>query len=183
MNDLVLPLDAAKLHLRVDSTDEDDLITDAIRTAQAWIEENTILVLTTREMTETANHLGGPIDLRAWPVSNITKITYFDRSGAPQELATGSWWANLSRRPVRLSPSFGTRWPASAVAPGSVAITFTAGFDTDDEIPATVMHAIKLLVSHFYTNRTPVAVGARAAAVEVPLTIADLVRKWRRKVI
>ncbi len=182
-DNLVLALDDAKLFLRVDQDAEDGLVTSAILAAQGWIERKTVLVLTRRSVTETFAGLNHPLDVRAWPVTSIDQISYFDPTGAEQQMAAGTWWTNLAARPVRIRPAIGTRWPRAHHAAGSVSVTMTAGFETAADIPDLVVHALRLLVSHFYTNRGPVEVGARAAAVEVPLSVPDMLLDWRRRIV
>lgn len=183
MADLILSLDAAKLHLRVDSSAEDSLITDAVAAAQGFIEDTTVLVLTRRTVVETPSRLFGAVELRSWPIASVDSISYLDRSGATQEITTGGWYANFATRPVRLSPLVGARWPLTASLAGAISISITAGFATPADVPPAVMQAVKLLTSHFYTNRNAVEVGARAVSVEVQLAVADLLRKWKRKVV
>jgi len=183
MADPILSLEAAKLHLRVDSSAEDSLITDAVAAAQGFIEDTTVLVLTRRTVVETPSRLFGAVELRSWPIASVNSISYLDRSGATQQIVTGGWFTNLAARPVSVSPIVGTRWPLTAALAGAISISVTAGYATPADVPPAVMQAVKLLTSHFYTNRNAVEVGARAVSVEVQLAVADLLRKWKRKVI
>jgi uncharacterized phiE125 gp8 family phage protein len=54
----------------------------------------------------------------------------------------------------------GSSWPATATRPDAVTVTWTCGFGaTADALPASIVHAVKLLVTHWHENRGPVAVG------------------------
>jgi hypothetical protein len=56
----------------------------------------------------------------------------------------------------------------------NVSIDFTAGPATVDPILA---HAVRLYVSHFYDNRTPVVTGT--IATELPKSVQHLLRSQR----
>ena len=184
--DPVLSLEAAKLHLRTDGDDEDELILDAIDAAQDWVENYTGLVLTPRTITETAPQLGRWIELSSWPVSEITAIRY-PVAGVLIAMDAAIWAVSYARRPVRILPvawgwgiGLGAYLGDAAALP--VEIDVSAGFATEDDVPRVVLQAMKLLVSHFYTNRTPVLTGTQAAAVTVPFSVEALLRKWRRRI-
>jgi uncharacterized phiE125 gp8 family phage protein len=182
-----LTLDQAKANLRVDANDEDTLIGDLIVSAREHIENVTGLVLVPRALTETAPTLGRWIDLRSWPVQEVTAVRY-PALGVMTALADGAWLYSKKARPVRLVPAT-WGWGVGAAAlmrcgPGlAVEIDVTAGYQSPDEVPATVKRAMQLLIAHWYVNRPAVLSGDRAAAVELPLGVADLLRSLKRKVI
>jgi uncharacterized phiE125 gp8 family phage protein len=183
---LVLSLAAAKKHLKMDPTvddEEDDLVTDAIRAAQEWVEDNTVLVLTERTIEIPVDAFSPRIALRAWPVKSVDEITYLDRSGTSQAVPPGGWLANLARRPVQISAAAGSRWPLAGCFPGAVTVTVTAGFEGVDAVPMTIMQALKLMVGHFYRNREATVTGAQAVSIELPLGVESLIRKWKRRIL
>ena len=58
-----------------------------------------------------------------------------------------------------------------------------AGYATPDDVPSAVKQAMHLLISHFYTNRSAVEAGVRAAAVEMPLGVEVLLRRYRPELV
>jgi uncharacterized phiE125 gp8 family phage protein len=175
-----LTLDEVKANLRVDDTDSDALIAALIVTAREYVEDVTGLVLTRRTVTETARQLGAWIDLASWPVVTVSAIRH-PVGGAMMALASGSWVYSTARRPVRLLPSQ-PGWGVAPVFGASslpVEIDVLAGYATPDDVPMRVKQAMQLLVASWYSNRSAVESGARAAAVEVPLGVADLLRGLR----
>lgn len=67
--------------------------------------------------------------------------------------------------------------PALAERPDAVQIEFTAGHATPAEIPATLLHALRLLVSNFYEQRAPINVGNITS--ELPLGLRHLLDSHR----
>lgn len=176
----------AKLNLRVDGSDEDARITSLIVAARQAVERMTGLVLTPRTVTETVPTLGRSIDLIAWPVTAITEIRHPDADGALAVLPSDQYRVSLKRRPVRIIPA-SFNW---GLAPGwncwpfdrhhhhrerlPVEIDIEAGYATPDDVPEAIKQAMHLLIGHFYTNRSAVDAGVRAAAVELPLGVEAL---------
>ncbi|WP_242140865.1 head-tail connector protein [Sphingomonas sp. TREG-RG-20F-R18-01] len=188
----VLSLAAVKKNLRVDTTDDDDLISDLILVAQADVEAYTGLVLTPRTVTETAPQLGRWIDLKSWPVSAVTAVRWTDRGGFVNTIDPSSWTIALARRPVRMIPKAWHWGLASAFPPVvcgvplpqlPIEIDVEAGYATPADVPANVKQAMHLLVAHFYNNREATEVGARAAAIEIPFGVERLLRKPRLRTI
>lgn len=188
----VLLLDAVKRNLRVDTADDDDLISDLIVVAQADVEAYTGLVLTPRTITETAPRLGAWIDLQSWPVTSVSAVRWFDRSGSAVTLDPSSWSMSLARRPVRIIPSAWSWGVPQSISPSfsgvqqpqlPVEIDVQAGFASAADVPATVKHAMHLLIAHFYNNREAAEVGARAAGIEIPFGVERLLRRSRFRTI
>lgn len=70
----VLDLDAVKLHLRVDQTADDDLITDLIQGAAALAEQYTGRALMEQSWTLTDTAAQWPLLLPRWPVQSVTSL-------------------------------------------------------------------------------------------------------------
>jgi uncharacterized phiE125 gp8 family phage protein len=169
-----ITIEQARQQVRVDSTDDDAYLSSLIVAARVHIENYTGLVLTPREVVETARDLGRWIDLGSWPVREITSIAYADVLGADQPLGDAFWWAMKGRRPVRIRPK-GAGWgvPGSWCGqPTPVTITVQAGFATPDDVPAPVRQAMLLMIDGWYSNR-----GDTDA--DTPAPVAALLRSYR----
>lgn len=178
-----LTLDEVKLNLRVNGPTEDDLITGLIVDAREFVERETGLVLTPRLITETTAQLGRWIDLSSWPVNSVAEVRY-PVAGVMTVLATSAWLYSTKRRPVRLLPAtFG--WGASAGIWGyctpslPVEIDVQAGYATPADVPRAATRAMHMLVAHWYSSRQAAEVGVRAAAIEVPFGVTQLLEKLR----
>ncbi|WP_288935069.1 head-tail connector protein [uncultured Sphingomonas sp.] len=182
-----LTLEEVKGNLRVDTDGEDGLLGGLIVAAREFVEEATGLVLTRRAITETARELGRWIDLASWPVASIAAIRVPTATGYVP-LSALAWAVSFSRRPVRVIPT-SWNWAGmyAPVSPGMqhyaatppVEIDVIAGYETPDEVPVRAKQAMHLLIAHWYTNRLAVESGARAAAVEIPIGVATIVRQLR----
>lgn len=187
-------LDEAKLHLRVDFTNDDLLIAGWIASARLLCESylSQAFVETTYEVSydcfpisgnyltraSTVNTLGlppsfyvreaGAIHLPRSPLIAVDSITYRDRSGATQILSSDSYRA-ISGVPGCIVPAANAFWPVTSAAPDAVTITFRAGYDT---IPPTIKSAMLLLIGHWFENRSAVLTGS--IATTLPWTVQRL---------
>ena len=172
----------AKADLKVEFADDDTLIDDLIVDAREFVERETGLVLVPRAITETAAGLGRWIDLSSWPVSAVTAIRY-PLGGVMTTLGPGAWAVGLKRRPVRILPGLwnwgvgGAAYSPCAALP--VEIDLQAGYATPADVPRNATRAMRLVIAHWYANRSAVESGARAAAIEMPLGVSVLLRKLK----
>lgn len=181
----MITLADAKLHLRlIDSiadaesyTAEDTMIQALIDAAVRYAENYTqsrfakvskIQVLDGFPVRDAA------IELPWSPVIAIDGLDYVDPDGVTQAMDVSS--LRLDTRPImpRLSPQYGSDWPATIAEPESVTITATVGYE---KLPADVRIALLLLIGHWYENREQVVVGTITA--EVPLGVGALLAPYR----
>jgi uncharacterized phiE125 gp8 family phage protein len=69
-------------------------------------------------------------------------------------------------------------WPVTAFGPGTVRISYVAGYEPA-ELPPELTQAAILLFGHFNANREAVIAAERAAAVELPLGVEMLIAPYR----
>jgi len=170
----------AQLGLTDSDTTDDPMIGGLIIAARQWAENYTGHVLTAREVVETRDAFTCWLDLYAWPVRSITSIQYLDGNGALQSLDVSAFAAPITRRPVRLTSAFGSRWPVTARMPAAVTITMQAGYESPEAVPQAIKQAMLLMIRHWYDNRSAVAVGGSGVgAVEVPMGAAILLDPYR----
>lgn len=144
----LLSLDAAKLHLRVDDAEEDDLI-EVLRDAALQLVEKFCSVrlgvvtgiVATFPTFGRCMHLGvGPV-----PTITVTAVSYIGSDGEPVDLPAGSWRLSVDGA---LVPAPGTSWPTG----GPVTVTFVAGYAAD-ACPRPLIAAAKLALGHLYAMR------------------------------
>lgn len=173
-------LASIKTHLGVTSSDRDTEIESLVAAAAGYIERRTGLTFAPRTYQyvlaydEVPSGLACGIPLPGPPVSSITSIQYRDTSDALVTL-TG---AQLESVPdwASIYPVVDQVWPS--VRDGrrdAFTVTYTAGSDPP---PAEAVHAIKLLVRHWYDNAGAVIVGT--ISKEIDLGLASLVRALGR---
>lgn len=174
--DAVIPLVAAREFLRVDGNDEDATIAALRDAALVAIERHCAVSLTSRQWVATFDGLHGSLRFPVSPVTAVASIAYLDTVGVLQPLGTTLW----RRAGDVLLCAAGQSWPAVPWGEGAVTVTFTAGF-TDADRPAPLVQAARMLLTHYYTNRTAVVTGTIATAL--PLAVESLCAMYRVPVI
>ena len=154
----------AKHHLRVDISDDDDLITKLIGTATQHVESVTGLALIQqiwRHYRDSwpANRI---IELGPTPILSVDDVVIYDADGPPSSLAAANYVIDRHSRPARLQIIGSISGPGIAI--NGIEIDFTAGFgQAGDDVPPPLRQAILMLVAHWYEHREAVAVGGGAA--------------------
>lgn len=172
----VLPLAAAKAHLRVTHGAEDDLI-EALRGAAVdAVQQYSMKQLVSGAWTWKGN-FANPMRLGVGPVTAVTAISYLDSSGASVDLVAGDW--RLGPNGTVLS-GIGKTWPSAAPGEGVVTVAFTAGYANDTR-PAALVSAVKLMLGHLYKHREGVIVGTISG--EMPMGVTHLCDLYRPPVI
>lgn len=153
---LAVSLDDAKLHLRVDHADEDDLIVLLIRAAMEDAEAvmgRALLPQTWRQRLDAWP--AGPVELGPASVIAVTAVTSIDPDGTPVDLdVLDEVQLQADDLTARLWPAYGSSWPATRAQPDAVSITYTCGtWGTPAAVPALVLAWIKLRIGALYLHR------------------------------
>lgn len=172
--ELAITLNEAKAQLNIEQefTDDDILISACIGASASYVEKiiqgplmNQVWELQLTDFRET-------IQLRKTPVSAVGSVKYYDISNVEQTVNSSNYQTDLSSVPARIifnssysSPSVYDRFDA-------VLARFTSGYTDATTVPADIKQVIKLLVTHFYENRSPEISGATTAKFD--LTIEKL---------
>jgi uncharacterized phiE125 gp8 family phage protein len=182
----------AKAHLRViDNTDDDDYIVSLIATATQWCEDFCDRTFADQQYTVAFDDWPAhrielprpPVRLNATAASATVTISYVDTAGATQTLTwsqSGTQQFRLDRDhvPALVYPLYLASWPAARLDDKALQITYLAGYGGAMSVPKPAVHAIKMLVGHWYTNRE--AVGS--VGKEIELAVAALLSplRWRQ---
>jgi len=180
----VISLADMKLHLRVDNSDEDTLISALINAAETWVEMYTRRTLLSQEWIMWLDGFppdSVPIYMPTSPIISIDKITYQDEDDATRQIifATTAQLDDITSTPPRITLLTDQNWPNTVPnQANSVKIEYTAGYGTDKSaIPPTIIAAMKLLVGTWFENRENVAAGY--STQEVPYTARALLDSER----
>lgn len=177
----VVSLADAKLHLRVDGSDEDALITAmvAAATQQAEHELQRSLVRQVWERRLDA-FPAAEIRLGRPPVASIVSVTYVDLAGVTQTVPSASYTLDDSTDGGSgvVVPVAGYQWPATGSGANVVRVRFQAGADTAAGVPESIRAWILLQVGALYRNRE--AFSAGVTVQELPGRFTDmLLDPWR----
>ena len=175
----------AKLHLKVETGDDDTLISSLITAARETAEIFTGRALASQVLEYILD--GFPISndtiyIPKPPLENITSIKYRDCQGAETEWDSSNYVVDSESMPARIALAYGKYFPDFTPYPvSSVRIRFAAGYRTGGpdslKIPEGIKQALKLLIGHFYENRESVVVGT--VANKVPFTVEALLYPYR----
>ena len=141
----------AKLHLRVDHSTEDALITALISAAREECEH--LLERTIAEQTlELAidEFPANGIKLPRPPVISITSVTYVDEDGVSQTMASGDYYLDDAQAPAWLLPVYDTEWPGTRAEANAVKVRYVAGYA---DCPELIRAWILLRVGTLYASR------------------------------
>lgn len=167
----------AKLHLKVDFTDDDDLIDGLIAGARQMAEAYTQRQFITATYTQTYSDFPGGygiIQLERTPLDSISSITYYDTNGTQQTLSTDVYESvsNDTCAFVVLKP--GQTWPSvQSDKYEAVTVAYTAGYGAaTTDVPATARNGILRLVADMYHNRGDEDINTHQTAMALLDTVS-----------
>jgi uncharacterized phiE125 gp8 family phage protein len=137
-----------KLAARVDTDEEDSVIT-------SWIDEATLAVETDASMcllTQTWRlnldwFPSWEIPIRKMPVQSISSITNVATDGTTNTVSAADYIVDVTSFPPRVVPAYGLFWPTCRDQPRSVKVTFIAGATAATGVSETAKQAIRLHVA------------------------------------
>jgi uncharacterized phiE125 gp8 family phage protein len=145
----------AKLHLRVDGTADNDLITAQIVAAREYVENYTNRQLITATWGLNLEEFPTEITLTPNKVLTVSSIQYYDEDDVFQTLSTDVYEFYRSNGVGRIREAYGESWPA--IYPGGVnriIVNFTAGYGAaGTDVPAPIIAAMKLIIADLYEDR------------------------------
>jgi len=162
----------AKTHLRIDGDADDDLVGALIAAARVAVETDIRRALIAQQWRAIVDILprDGKVALPLAPALSVEAVRAIDSDGAATELDPNDYSFDAADASVsieRVSPL------------NAVAIDFTAGYGASGlDAPQPLRLAIRLLVTHWYENRSAVMLDTNAAAT--PLGYRELVAPYRR---
>lgn len=168
----VVSLAAAKAHLRVDHSSEDDLIVELVKTAGEVVEEYTGLYLASSGWKLYADCFEEVMRAYIGPKASVSSIQYWDTANVLQTVDTANYYVDNASYPVRIQFDPDPTDVDDRV--NAVQITGTAGYAT---VPSALKQAMLLIIGHLYEHRKDVVVGVGAAPL--PMGARYLMDKHR----
>jgi uncharacterized phiE125 gp8 family phage protein len=180
----LLSLAGAKAHLKVEHDDEDVLIAGLVAAATNHLDGyrgilGCALLAQTWKRSFDRFPCGRTVRVPLGPLRAGATISYFDAAGEAQDFT--AFHAVEDAVGPLLMLEDGASWPSTATRPDAVTVTWPCGFSAtaeDPEFPAAVLHAVKLLITHWYENRAGVITGT--ISTELAWTIAALLEPIRK---
>lgn len=144
-------LSEAKAHLKIDGTDEDDLIAKKIMAATAMCEKYAGLSFVTQTRRVTLDKFcSDDVILPYGPVQSITSFVYVDTDDVSQTVNSADYTLDLQSAlsKVRVLET----WPYTNETLNNVVITYVAGTATQD-VPYEAKEAVLRLTARLYEKR------------------------------
>jgi uncharacterized phiE125 gp8 family phage protein len=159
-------LEEAKAHLKLDTSDDDTLLTALIAAARARAEWHTGRAFITQSWALWLDFWpnGNCVEIPLPPLQAVTALTTYALDDTATVLDASLYQVDLSSAPGRVvlhSPAV----VAGARPLNAVAIAFDAGYgDSASAVPQAIRTAILEIVADLYTNRGDVAAAPPRAA-------------------
>lgn len=185
----------AKSFLRVDSSADDSLITNLIKTARIFCEEYTgrALINQTYEFyIDSFSEIDTPlwegirigadinlyknyISLPRPPLYSVTSIYTYDDSDNGTLFPTASYYVDSVAQPGRIVLRNGQTWPSSLRTANAVKVTYVAGYGSSStDVPESLITGIKEHISYLYENR-----GDDQITRDIPVIAKQLYQPYR----
>lgn len=168
-------LTEAKMHLRVDHSTEDALITMLIEAAVTYLDGYSGVLgraMVTQTWRQDFDAFGHCLRLPLLAAS-IVSVKWLDADGDEHTIEADDYSLITDALGSYVQFVAGFAFPSDVAL---VQVTFTAGYGNASAVPAALKAAILLLVGHWYQNRE--AVGE--ATQEPPLAVSALIAPFRR---
>jgi len=168
----VVSLADMKLFLRVDGSDEDTTITALLDAAVTHISDYTNRHFTGESDAKFYLEKWRSASLAFGPVTRITGVKYYDRSGTLQTLPAANWY-NETHTDNTVRVYFHDTPDLEEYNASPVYLECKVGAQES----AAIQTATKLLVAHWFENRRAVITGASANTV--PISVHSLLNSER----
>ena len=174
----------AKAHLRVDTSDDDALITSLIVAARQWCEgyQNRAYVTQTWDLVLDdwpADPCPDRVRVPLPPLQSVASLKYTDADGVQATMPATDYLVDVASQPGRLVLAYGKVWPTVTLRPAAaIEVRFTAGYGLAVAVPETVKQAIKLLVGHLYEHREATSVDELSEVSFAVKALLGLERIW-----
>lgn len=161
-----------KAQCRVDTTDDDAVLTLAIQAARAKAENYTGTAIISQVWDQTLDAFPeAEIELLKPPVTTINSVTYVDAAGATQTLPGASYSLDAATFPGWLLPAYGNEWPDTRDQANAVTIRFTTGYADANSVPGDMRAWLLLTAAFIYAQREVMVLGGKVA--EIPARFVD----------
>ncbi len=172
-------LSEVKAQCRVDTTDEDTLLTSLIAAARQMCEQQLQRALITQTWKMTLDAFPDwDIDLPYPTLQSVTSVKYYDSSNVQQTMvANTDYFIDTAGQPGRVLPV--TDWPTTYERPDAVEIIYVAGYANAAAVPQAIKQWLLVQIAAMFDNRSGVP-GRDAQVKSLPFVDAllDPYRVW-----
>ena len=177
-----ISLSEAKNHLRIDGSDEDTYLATIITAARRYCEQYCNRAFITQTWIQYPTKFSNGMKLSINPVQSVSSITYYDVDGNSQTLNSSQYQVDLSDDICRVYEAVNVDFPDTQDEKiNPITITYISGYgDASTDVPMDILHAIKLMISHFFQNREMINIGqGLTTQIPMPKVVKDLLNNYR----
>ena len=178
----VVSLDQARMQCRIDSNDEDELLSVLIDAAVAHFDGPSGILgraLITQTWRQDFPSFADVVRLPVGTLIAVSSVSYYDANNASQTLSSNVYTSFNDEVGPYLTLKPLQSWPPTYSREDAVRVTWTAGYgSTADLVPAAIRQAMLLMISNWYSNRGAAVIGASVA--DLPFAVSSLISPYRR---
>jgi uncharacterized phiE125 gp8 family phage protein len=170
----------AKTHLRVTHTDDDTYIDAIVKASRIAAENFCDRAFINQTWVATFKSTdNGRVRLPKPPLVSVTSAEYRDTTdGTLQVAATSTYEVNTDAMPGLIK--FDTIPDYDGTYENPIRITYVAGYGAaSTDVPPPIIHAVKLLVGHFYQHRSEVVNILELKPDQLPNGVKYLLTPYR----
>ena len=153
----------AKTHLRVTSSDDDTYIGTLIDAALEYVENVTRRKLITQTWDVFYDDWPDEdyLELPYGQLQSVGYVKYIDSDGAETTWSTDYYSVDTDSDPGRIVLGYGESWPtATLTTKNPIVVRFVCGYgDNGSDVPASIKHAMKFIISDMYEVRETRIIG------------------------
>ena len=175
---------SVEVQKQVGDTSEETYLTALITSAREYCEDFQNRAYITQTWEASWDHWPcREIELPKGRLQTVDLVSYKNSGGVTSTLAATTDYVYSPRGILgRLTPAYGKTWPPFVPFPlDAIIVEFTCGYGgTAASVPAKVIQAMKMLISHWYVNRTPLSETGQAPE-EIAFAVSALL--WMDRII
>lgn len=180
-----------KNHLRLDTADDDSLLSNLISAStkyaeelvrMSFIEETRVVYIDLYQLNKD-NTRYGIVELPISPLISVDFINIYSSSNTPTLFDAANYYVDTISIPGRIALNQGVTWPSDARRINSVQIQYKVGFGASAATcPPDIKQALLIICSDWYENRTTsdTSDGANIGAFKTPTSEATANRTLSR---
>ena len=169
-----LTLSETALAIKVDSSEEDELIEQLIVGARMDAERITRRALVTQTWDLSLDAFPGwQLDVPKPTLQSVTSIVYVDVDGVTRTLAADQYLVDRKSEPGRIEPAFGCVWPVTRWQNNAVTVRYVCGYGTPADVPAGIKTWMLMRIRTLFENRAQIEVGQGFTVLQLPNQYVD----------
>lgn len=129
--ELAVSLADAKLALKIDDNDQDELVEAWVAGIVTHAENLTGRSFVNQVWRVTLDAFPAAVELPRPPIATVTFVKFYDANGALQTLAPQDYTVDAVSEPGYVVPAPGKSWPATSGQINAVQVEYSAGYGAD----------------------------------------------------